>query len=228
MKTLKPDFKTYSERFNALSLRERLLLLIAMLALLIIGWNQFLWEPLKREQNRLVTETGKIKEQVKMIDLQLKGLMLRHSRDPNPKMRDSIAGAKLALTQQQARIEGLTRTLVEPEQMASLLEEFLIRNGSLQLVTLETLKTTALISPEESATVNQQEIEKPLVNLYRHAFIIEFEGDYFATLEYLRALEMLPRKFFWEGVTFRVETYPRAKVRLQLYTLSLAEGWIGV
>ncbi|MCP4995217.1 MAG: hypothetical protein GY934_15775 [Gammaproteobacteria bacterium] len=134
----------------------------------------------------------------------------------------------MALNQQQTRIEGLTRTLVEPQQMASLLEAFLIRNGSLQLVTLETLETTALISPEESETVKQQGMEKPLVNLYRHAFIIEFDGDYFATLEYLRALEMLPRKFFWEGVTFRVEAYPRARVRLQLYTLSLVEGWIGV
>jgi MSHA biogenesis protein MshJ len=56
---------------------------------------------------------------------------------------------------------------------------------------------------------------------------MEFSGDYLTLLKYLRQLEDLPRSMVWEEVEVKSDDYPEATVRLQVYTLSLTEGWIG-
>jgi MSHA biogenesis protein MshJ len=63
--------------------------------------------------------------------------------------------------------------------------------------------------------------------LYRHRLRMEFSGDYLTMLKYLRQLEDLPRAMVWEKVEIESDDYPDATVRLQVYTLSLTEGWIG-
>jgi MSHA biogenesis protein MshJ len=49
-----------------------------------------------------------------------------------------------------------------------------------------------------------------------------------ATLRYLRTVEDLPRRLFWEGLEYRVQEYPRAIITLKLYSLSGQEEWLGV
>jgi MSHA biogenesis protein MshJ len=50
---------------------------------------------------------------------------------------------------------------------------------------------------------------------------LQLEGSYLATLRYLRALEDLPWKFFWEGVEYEVIEHPTARITLDLYTLGI-------
>ena len=57
---------------------------------------------------------------------------------------------------------------------------------------------------------------------------INFEGDYLSTLDYIRSVEQLGWRVFWEGVRIDSSDYPRSRVTVSLYTLSLDEGWIGV
>ncbi len=47
-------------------------------------------------------------------------------------------------------------------------------------------------------------------------------------LAYVRALESLESDFFWEALEIETITYPRNRIRLRVYTLSLSEDWIGV
>ena len=58
----------------------------------------------------------------------------------------------------------------------------------------------------------------------RYELRLELEGSYLGTLRYLRALEALPWKFFWESVDYEVIEYPLARVTLQIYTLGLLKG----
>ncbi|MDP6415432.1 MAG: MSHA biogenesis protein MshJ, partial [Gammaproteobacteria bacterium] len=62
---------------------------------------------------------------------------------------------------------------------------------------------------------------------YKHGFEIEFEGTYFACLEYLRAVESLPWRFYWQVLELTVDEYPSNRIRLEVSTLSLDEEWIG-
>ena len=64
--------------------------------------------------------------------------------------------------------------------------------------------------------------------VYQHGIALEFRGDYFSTLRYLRLLEQLSDSFYWDSITFTQGDWPSATVRLQLHTLSTEEGFLGV
>ena len=67
-----------------------------------------------------------------------------------------------------------------------------------------------------------------LENAYKHGLRIEFEGDYMTTLDYIRGLESLELRFLWDSLEFQVEEYPRSRVSITVFTLSLDQDWIGV
>ncbi|MCG8426264.1 MAG: hypothetical protein MI754_02770 [Chromatiales bacterium] len=224
------QLKQYSDKFDGLSLRERALVLIAVLVVLHLAWNYGLWNPLNSEQKRLTEQSERAQADVKVLEMELKGLVMRSQNDPDKAIKAQIAQLKGQVDQLQERVERATDSLITPTQMARLLEELLVRNESLTLINLATLKSESILGQQETEGMekSKDQPEKIKTNIYRHGFVLEFEGDYLATLDYLRELESLPWSFFWDGVSFEVDSYPTAKVRLLLHTLSLSEGWIGV
>jgi MSHA biogenesis protein MshJ len=47
-------------------------------------------------------------------------------------------------------------------------------------------------------------------------------------VNYLETIEALPWRLFWDRIEVETLEYPQASIRLRAYTLSFAEGWIGV
>ncbi len=47
------------------------------------------------------------------------------------------------------------------------------------------------------------------------------------TKDYLTHLEQLPWKFYWQSFNYEVQEYPTALVRLNIYTLSTSNWWMG-
>ena len=64
--------------------------------------------------------------------------------------------------------------------------------------------------------------------VFSHGLVIEFQGDFFATLSYLQYLEDLTGNFFWDTLDFQIQQWPMATVTLQIHTLSTDRGFIGV
>ncbi|MCP5329436.1 MAG: hypothetical protein H7A07_00635 [Pseudomonadales bacterium] len=64
--------------------------------------------------------------------------------------------------------------------------------------------------------------------VFRHALVLEFQGDFFSTLRYLRFLETMEQSFFWDSIEYEQALWPEARVILELHTLSSEEGFIGV
>lgn len=65
------------------------------------------------------------------------------------------------------------------------------------------------------------------VTFYRHGLEIEVEGSYAACLAYLNAIEALPWRLYWQVLELDVIDYPQNRIRIEVGTLSLDEGWIG-
>lgn len=227
-----------SGRFNALTLRERLLLLVALLVVLYMGWDRFSWQPLVQKQQQLSQRLAEASQQQKLVQVELNGLMVRASRDPdkeNRRLRDQLK-AQLQRLEQQMR--SATADLVEPGQMSRMLEQMLLANPELRLLSLKTLGVEALgvgkQSDEPGKTAGpasqaaRQDDARAGALVYRHRVELRFSGSYFATLEYLQALERLRGRLFWDSVEYQVADYPEAEVTLVIYTLSLSRGWIGV
>ncbi len=216
--------------FDARTLRERVMLLVALLVVFQLIWSLWLWEPLMVDQGRVNTALEQGRNNLKLMETSLRGVVRRSEHDPNQSVKEDIARVESALEQLEQRTKSATETLIEPREMARLLEKMLREGEGVTLLKLETLATESLLlNTDDQAEEQQKDQQKSSsVNLYRHGFQIEFEGDYFSTLNYLKALEGLPWRFFWDSVELESLDYPVTRVRLELHTLSLSEGWIGV
>jgi len=146
--------------------------------------------------------------------------------------------AVIARQQQEllSEISALAGDLVTPNQMTSLLTNVLARQSGLEVISFK----NEPVKPLRAATTISTDVEDDDENeqlasldssgsgqVYEHGLTIEFEGDFFNTLRYLRFLEGMTQSFFWDSVNFNQSEWPTAKVTLQIHTLSADEGFIG-
>ena len=64
--------------------------------------------------------------------------------------------------------------------------------------------------------------------VYKHRLVIEMEGTFSGTVDYLESLESLPWQLYWDEIDYQVARYPLARVKILLYSLGPEEGWVGV
>jgi MSHA biogenesis protein MshJ len=104
--------------------------------------------------------------------------------------------------------------------MPSLLTALLERVQGIQLTGFKSVAPTPLLVVGKA--------DEQQMNLYSHGIVLEFEGDYFAVLKFVQAVENMPDKLYWKRLDYRVSEYPKASVQLELYTLSINEDFISV
>jgi len=226
-----------AEKVNALTLRERAIVLVGVLVAAFMLWDNLLWQPMNTVQQQLQTQMDESKSKVDLLTIQLGGITGRAAIDPNADLKKQLERTKQTLLQVQKKVEAATADLIAPQEMAQLLESLLQQQSGLRLVGLQTLGPVPLLMPADdsspnvsSATAMRNNVatKEDGINLYQHSFILEFEGGYFSVLRYLQLLESLDSNFYWDAVQYEVKEYPSARIRLHLHTLSLSEGWIGV
>ncbi len=235
--------KTYlndaARRFDALTLRERVLVILAVLVMVYILWDNLIWQTIRQSEERMTGETVEVQEEMQRLAQEIQGLGRRYGIDPDADTRQQLADLEKEIDGLKGRARRAAEVLIEPERMAGLLEKVLMQQKGLKLLSLETLESKPLSPPPgekdgtPSAAVQagpktdtETKTEAPL--LYAHRFAVEFEGDYLNTLAYLKALEALPWRLLWDGIDYEVTKYPKARVRIELHTIGLSEGWIGV
>jgi MSHA biogenesis protein MshJ len=139
-------------------------------------------------------------------------LRIGSKRDPNAALNQELAQLDAELAAGRVKLAVLLERFITPERMPGLLQEFLSSHPNLQLHKVSNLRV--------------EEIEG--AGVFRHSMIIEMSGGYFAVLRYLQALEESDWAFNWRSLDYVVEIYPRARVRLEIETLSDERSWIGV
>jgi len=133
-------------------------------------------------------------------------------------VRAALAQAEQQLAQQRDGLQRLAVTLIPPRQMAAVLQTLLRQTGGLRLLELRNEPAEPLLPATKGESGN----------LYRHTIVLRFEGDYPQTLAYLHRLQQLERRLSWDRLDYSVVHYPRAQVELELHTLSLSPGLVGV
>jgi MSHA biogenesis protein MshJ len=57
---------------------------------------------------------------------------------------------------------------------------------------------------------------------------LTLQGSYLDLLDYLTRLEQMPVQMFWANASMDASDYPRVRLTLVLYTLSLDKDWLVV
>ena len=212
---LKIKLQQLSERIDALELRERVLLLVAAVAVLFFSIDTLALQPVLKSQQV-------VRERITGLESRLDALrqharLLRYRSDAEPlqarhEQRDKL---RLELASLDKQIVEQLGALVEPAQAADVLEQVLSNHRGLRLVNLEA----------STRTLDDVEIEDgDPAGLGRYQIDMVVDGNYMDVLAYLGELESLPWKFFWQKVVFQTTEYPHATTRLQLYTLGAGRG----
>lgn len=205
------------DRINALTLRERSLLMITILAVFFGIWYVAIYQPmsdaavlashqLKQSQANFARTTRKIQ-----------ALLARNQGSPDANAKKQLAQLDRQIAKAGRQLTALTRGLIPPRQMASVLRALLAQQGHLRLDQV----TNVAPSPLLKAPKTKQ------VLLYKQTLILNFQGSYPDTLAYLRSIERQPWHLFWDALTIDTNDYPREKVQLRVHTLSLSKAWLG-
>ncbi len=225
---MKERVKRLTEKIDALSLRERALLLGAVLAVVFSVWDQWLMVPLTRQHALVTHEMDAVQVNLTKFDNQIESIVESQRQDPDKANRDRLAKLEARHERLDARIAELVVDLIPPQKMALVLEEILVRKKGLELVRVESLGAKPLLGPDAHEPSGKPDNPAVIPGIFRHGLVIEFNGSFLATLEYLQALEGLPWRFFWESIEYQVDDFPKARVTITVSTLSFNEAWIGV
>lgn len=217
----------WEQRFDALSQRERLLMLGIALALTIALLEMTLINPLLASQDRaraqlatLSADLEKLQQRAMILDAELAAGVNR-AREQRARTLEAQV-AKL-----DERIERSLIAMIPPRLMTEVLENVLLQDGELTLLSLENLPVEAIVS-RATADPGTEPANGEDGGLYRHSFVLTLTGNYPATVRYFEALAQLPWQFHWDGLRYQVQTYPEAIITLQVHTVSMSRDWIGV
>ncbi len=220
-------------RIDALEPRRRGLLLFGLVVLSYALWDNLLMKPLDARAKALSGQVSGLRGEIGALHAQVHQLAQRRGRDPDAGVKKKLEALRRDGREVAGRLQNLTAHLAPAEHMAEVLESVLTQDSNLVLVSLEGMGATPVLAPDKKepgavkADDNGQGGENG-IHLYRHGLRMVFRGGYLDTLDYLRALEELPWRFFWDKVAIQVKEHPTAIVTLEVFTLSMEKGWIGI
>lgn len=214
---MKARFEQLAQKFDVLSQRERGLIALAVLVLVAMSAYMPI-ESLWKQQHSTAQQAKALEQENKISMQQIDLYQQRLAMDPNQDYRQ-----RLNLLQQQnqeidAQLNEQMVDMVPADYMPELLGNLL---GQVQGIKL--LKFTS-VTPVPLLAVGE---EKKL-NLYSHGIRMSLEGDYFSVLRFVEAVEAMPDKLYWKRLDYKVAEYPKGKIDIELYTLSINKDFISV
>ncbi|MGS0674983.1 MSHA biogenesis protein MshJ [Shewanella sp. 0m-4] len=214
---MKQQWVKLTEKFDALSQRERVL--IAAAGLIITGLLFYipLESTLKQhsqlnEQIRAIASENRISEQ--QIELYEESLR----KDPDEEYRQRLNNINQQNKSIDKQLSYQMVDMVPADHMPTLLAGLLSKIKGIELKSFTSIAPTPLLEVGDDKKVN----------LYSHGIHLEFVGDYFAVMRFVEAVENMPNKLYWRSMDYQVDTYPKASVSLELYTLSINKDFISV
>lgn len=226
-------FTDLMDRFDQRSLRERVLVLVAVLALMAVLWDTILMGPLERQRKGRQQEVEMLRAEVSGLEKSVEAIVAQGVTDPDAANRAAVDRLQKEITSIDAQLAGATAGLIAPKEMARVLEQMLSRTSRLTLLTLHTLPPEAVVAPmldAQGATPGAAQAAPKTVatQIFKHGVELEVGGSYLEILHFLQSLEALPWRFFWDRIDYTVVQYPQGHLKLVIYTLGLQEGWVGV
>ena len=213
------DWTTLSNKINDRSLRERGLIFLMVVSVLVAIIFTLFLEPQLSKQKKLSQQMTQQQDQIKSIQSQIQALEGARSVDPDAANRAKLESLRIQLVQIKALLQVKQQQLIPPDKIAGLLEDMLNRNRQLQLISLQSLPASTVTGEEEQATAVEKEF-------FKHGVEISVRGNYFDLLDYMVQLEKLPIQMFWGKASLTVEQYPVSRLTLTLFTLSLDKPWL--
>lgn len=232
-------WRRFASLIDARTARERVLILATSSVVVYTLMQSLLLGPVLAEQRRLVQETRNDQAESGKMAVQLQTLARDKTADPDALLKTRLADLGDRQAQLQRQIDAQSAELVPPYKMPAVLEKILANHPRLQLIEVKTLARVSISLEKESASgepaaqgrepkTPAAAAEKKPNEIYRHGVEVTMRGGYLDLLAYLKQIESLPVRMFWDKLSLSVTTYPSVTMRLVVYTISLEKVWLTV
>jgi len=193
----------YSQRFYAQSRQRRSVWLAITLLVALVVWFSNGLAPALEQRAALQQQLNQALANEQRIQQNQRELRELLKVDPNA----ALKAQQQQLTRRAERIqEQLAADLryLSPAQQQQLVQGLLTDVDQLVVERAQALE----LEPLDDLPIARQPIQLTLT------------GDYFAVRDYFARISQLPQSFYWSRLDYRVTSYPKAEVNLQLHTLS--------
>jgi MSHA biogenesis protein MshJ len=207
-----------ADSINALSIRERALLLLVALAVIFLAWEITTMRPLGERQEQAQRQLEDVRDRVARLTASIQRLATERAHDPNAELRERQDMLESEISNLQARISDLQGGIAAPRESIAVLAGLLAEETGIRVIDLENLRA----EPLEDHAGNE------VAGIYVHRVRVVLETDFEGVRSYLERITALPDGVFWDTLVLEVPRWPTNRVELMLYSLAFTDNWLGV
>ena len=216
MSVLKEKLEKINVRLAELSIRERILGTMGMLAVLYCLGEVLLFAPLEKQRQDLRIQSDNVFSQIMVYQTDFNSLVAESLQDPTLAVKKKVEFLRQKEHQIDRQLEKLKKGLTVEQEPVLLLQELLRENSGLKVIEVKKgeavpFKFSGDESRPETAFLVSESIE------------IELEGSYLTFFDYLKSIEQSSLKLFWDDLKLEVLNHPINRITLKIHTLSPAK-----
>lgn len=197
---------------------EKLFYFLFSLILIYFIWFLLFYQPMIKKEKELNQKILQLAESAAAFQKKT-NVLLETVKDSSFSERTALQKKlteKLALLQKQ--VDNLKPAFIQKDQISKLTNDIINqKNNRIILVSLQNFPAVQWMPNG----VDKNDLAKIMIrDIYEYNLKIEFQSDYFNTLDYLIRLEKLPWPIYWDSIEYKVLSYPKADVILKMHVLS--------
>lgn len=221
-------WQQFATKFDAMSRREQLILLLAILAVIYLLWFLLALGPAEERKEKLRNQVQTLDGRILDLQAQEQVFVQASGLDPNASKKRQVEHLRQQLSALDEELQTLSVGLVPADMLPQVLHDVLATTGDLELLGMQTLPVQRLsITGGDPDVTNEGAEAAQQVDVFRHAVELKLRGGYFAVSRYLKSLEDLQWRFYWDRLNYEVTDYPSGVATLEVFTLSAGEGLLG-
>jgi len=225
---VKQHLHTLSNYLIALSLRERLLVLVVAIAVIYAVWDSVLLSKQQQHHQYLLKQQEVLlkQQQESAVAIAQTTARLVASQRTTEQKKQAIIQAKKMLQETEDQLDSVLNKLVPPTKITELLRNLLSQTHGLKLLALNNEAVESISIGDEDP--KDQAKNKYKTSLYKHSTTLKLAGNYQQLYQYLSALENSEWGLYWEQLHYQVTGYPQAEITIRVHTISTNDYWIGL
>lgn len=226
---IRQQFGKTATWFNERPIRERVIMTVTALVLvLFVGW-ELLVTPVTASNDRLRSQLLSLSDTQASLLEQQRTLTALLSTDPSRELRDRLDARQQRLDRLDTELAETTGRLIAPRAMVGLLRDMLAAQDELELLGVELMAPVPVFEDgARSADGDSSEGQEREPLLFAHDAEIAVRGGYMDVLAYLETLEAMDARLGWVLLEYDSSNYPDNEIRIRVRTLSLDRAWLGV
>ncbi|MFT5665767.1 MAG: MSHA biogenesis protein MshJ [Gammaproteobacteria bacterium] len=213
-------YKANADKFNELSIRERILFGFTILAVFALSWWHFFAAPMMAQIENFEIYNKQINAGVSSAQQSVDQIKARLEAGVHKEKKEQLSRLKRELVSVEEQLQLKATELVDPEEMFQLMTQLIYKESKLKLISLKRRGVKPALEPKDGLENSE--------GIYRHVLEVKFSGKYEDILSYLTSMESLDWKLIWEEINISSDEYPVINVKVVISTLSTRKEWVGV